>query len=64
VDTFHDGEVFFHRLDNVVREAEAPCLATHLLDDQELLLMSAEEPTTFAVAKKDASWRKAMLEEM
>jgi hypothetical protein len=53
VDAFHDGEeVRFHRMDNVVREAEASGLMTRLLDDQELLLMSAEESTTFAVAEK------------
>jgi hypothetical protein len=51
-------------MDNVVGEAEASGLATRLLDDQELLLMSAEELATFAVAEKDVSRRKAMLEEM
>jgi hypothetical protein len=65
MDAFHDGEeVCFCHLDNVVGEAEAPSLATRLLDDQELLLMSAEEPVMFAVAEKYTSWRKAMLEEM
>jgi hypothetical protein len=65
VDAFHnDEEVRFRRMDNVVGEAEASGLATRLFGDQELLLMSAEEPATFAVAEKDASWRKAMLEEM
>jgi hypothetical protein len=65
VDAFHNGEkVRFRRMDNVVGEAEASGLATRLLDDQELLLMSAEELATFAVAEKDVSRRKAMLEEM
>jgi hypothetical protein len=65
MDAFHDGEeVRFCRLDNVVGEAEVPSLVTHLLNDQELLLMSAEETVTFAVEEKDTSWRKAMLEEM
>jgi hypothetical protein len=65
VDAFHDcEEVRLRRMDNVVGEAEAPGLASRLLDDPELLLMSAEEPAMFAVAKKDASWRRAMLEEM
>jgi hypothetical protein len=65
VDAFHDDEeVRFHRMHNVVEEAEASGLVAHLLSDQELLLMSSEEPATFAVAEKDVSWRKAMLEEM
>ena len=65
VDAFHDGEeVRFRRMDNFVGDAEAPRLASRLLEDPELLLMSAEEPTTFAAAEKDPSWWKAMLEEM
>jgi hypothetical protein len=65
MDAFHDiEEVHFRHMDNVAGEAEAPGLATHLLDDQELLLMSAEEPAMFIVVEKDASWRKAMLDEM
>ena len=43
-------------MDNFVGDAEAPRLASRLLEDQELLLMSAEEPTTFAAAEKDPSW--------
>jgi hypothetical protein len=65
VDAFHDGEeVRFRQMDNVVGEAEAPGLASRLLDDPKLLLMSAEEPMTFAVAERDANWQRAMLEEM
>ena len=65
VDAFHDGEeVRFRRVDNIVGEGRAPGLASRLLDDPELLLVSAEEPPTFTVAERDANWRRAMLEEM
>jgi hypothetical protein len=65
MDAFHDDkEVHFRHVHNVIGEAEASSLATRLLDDQELLLMSAEEPAMFAVVEKDVSWRKVMLEEM
>ena len=65
VDAFHDSEeVRFRREDNIVDEGEAPRLASRLLDDPELLLVSAEEPPTFTVAERDASWHRTMLEEM
>jgi hypothetical protein len=66
VDAFHEGEeIRFQRVDNVVGNAPVPGLAARLLDDdQALLLMSAEEPATFAVAERDAEWRRAMIEEM
>ena len=65
VDAFHDGEeVRFRRVDNIVGEGRAPGLASRLLDDPELLLVSAEEPPTFTVAERDANWHRAMLEEM
>ena len=35
-----------------------------LLNDLELLLVSAEEPPMFVLAEHDANWRQAMLEEM
>lgn len=35
-----------------------------MLDDKELLLMSAEEPPTFVEAERYQNWRWAMLEEM
>ena len=57
VDAFHDGEeVRFHRLDNIVGNAGATGLASRLLDDPELLLVSAKEPPTFTVAERDANW--------
>jgi hypothetical protein len=65
VDTFHDGEeVHFRRVDNIVGNGGAPGLATRILDDPELLLISVEEPPMFAVAERDANWRRAMLQEM
>ena len=65
VDAFHEGEeVRFHKIDNVIEEAEVPGLAARGLGGDVLLLMSAEEPTTFVVAEHDAAWQKAMLEEM
>jgi len=50
-------------VDDVIGEAGLPVLAS-CLTDPELMLMCAEEPATFAVAERDAAWRKAMLEEM
>ena len=35
-----------------------------LLNDAELLLVSAEEPPTFALAERNGNWRRAMLDEM
>ena len=65
VDAFHDGEeVRFHRLDDIIGGTGSSGLASRLLNDQELLLISAEEPPTLALAKRDANWRRAMLEEM
>ena len=65
VDTFHEGEeVQFRRLDDIVGSTGPLGLAGLLLNDQELLLVSAEEPPTFALAEHDGNWRWAMLEEM
>ena len=66
VDAYHDGEeVRFRRIEGIIGEAEVPGVAARLLDDDpELLLMSAEEPTSFAVAERDPNWRRAMLEEL
>ena len=59
MDAFHDGEeVCFHRLDNIIGNVGATGLASRLLDDLELLLVSAEDPSTFAVAERDANWRR------
>jgi hypothetical protein len=66
VDAFHEGEeIRFRRMDHVVGDAEVPGLAARMLNaDHRLMLMSAEEPATFAIAEREAAWRKAMLEEM
>ena len=65
VDAFHEGEeARFRRLDDIVDGTGPSGLAGRLLNDQELLLISAEEPPTFALAERDRNWRRAMLEEM
>ena len=65
MDAFHEGEeVRFLKLDNIVDGTGPSGLAGLLLDDQELLLISAEELPTFTLAKRDGNWRRAMLEEM
>jgi hypothetical protein len=51
VDAFHDGEeVWFRRVDNIIGDAGAPGLASRLLDDPELHLVSTKEPATFTLA--------------
>ncbi|XP_066361033.1 uncharacterized protein [Miscanthus floridulus] len=65
VDAFHDGEeVRFRRLEDIVSGTGPLDLAGRLLNDPELLLVSAEEPPMFALAECDGNWRRAMLEEM
>ena len=60
VDAFHDGEeVWFHRLDDIIGSTGPSGLAGRLLNDPELLLVSAEETPTFALAERDAHWRRA-----
>ena len=62
MDSYHEGEELrFRRLDDIIGGTG---LAGRLLNDAELLLVSAEEPPTFALAKRDGNWRRAMLEEM
>ena len=56
VDAFHDGEeVQFHRLDDIVGGTGSSSLAGRLLNDPELLLVSAELPLTFALVERDAN---------
>ena len=56
VDVFHEGEeVWFHRLDDIVGSTGPLGLAGRLLNDAELLLVSAEEPPTFALAERDGN---------
>ena len=65
VDAFHNGEeVRFRRLDDIVGDIGPSSLAGRLLNDQELLVVSAEEPSMFALGEHDANWRRVMLEEM
>ena len=65
MDAFHKGEeVRFRRLDDLVGGTGPSGLVGRLLNDPELLLVSAEEPPTFALAERDENWRRAMLEEM
>ena len=65
VDAYHEGEELrFRSLDDIVGGTGPLGLAGRLLKDQELLLVSAEEPPTFALAERDENWRRAMLEEM
>lgn len=53
----------FRRIDNVLGDAEVPGLAHRELAD-ELNVVSAEEPASFAEAEREACWRTAMLEEL
>jgi len=61
VDAFHEGEeVRFHRLNDIVDDIGPSGLAGRLLNDQELLLVSAEEPPMFTLAERDGNWRRVM----
>lgn len=51
-------------MDNLVGNSVAPGLASRVLDDPELMLMSAEELPTFADTEHDHNWQRAMIEEM
>ena len=63
MDAFHDEEeVWFCRLDDIISGTGSSGLAGRLLNDPELLLVSAEEPPMFMLAERDANWRRAMLE--
>ena len=56
VDAFHEGEeVRFRRLDDIVGGTGPSGLAGRLLNDAELLLVSAEEPPMFALAERDGN---------
>ena len=54
----------FCRLDDIINGIGSSGLTSRLLNDPELLLISAEERPTFALAERDANWRRAMLEEI
>ena len=56
MDAFHDGEeVRFRRLDNIVDGTGSSDLAAQLLNDPELLLVSAEELPMFVLTESDAN---------
>ena len=56
MDAYHEGkEVRFHRLDDIIGGTGPSGLASRLLNDAELLLVSAEEPPTFALAERDGN---------
>ena len=57
VDAFHDSEeVRFHMLDDIIGGIGPSGLVGRLLNDPELLFVSAEEPPTFALGERDANW--------
>ena len=57
MDAFHEGEeVRFRRLDDIIGGTSPSGLAGRLLNNLELLLVSAEEPPTFALAERDGNW--------
>ena len=61
MDAYHEGEeVRFRRLDDIVGGTGPLGLARRLLNETELLLVSAEEPPTFALAEHDANWRRTI----
>ena len=65
MDAFHEGEeVRFRWLDDIIGDIGPSGLTGRLLNDIELLLISAEEPPTFTLVGHDGNWRRAMLEEM
>ena len=65
MDAFHEGEeVRFRRLDDIIGGTGPSGLTGQLLNDAELLLVSAEEPPMFMLAEQDGNWRLVMLEEM
>ena len=65
VEAYHEGEeVRFRRLDDIVGGTGLSGPAGRLLNDKELLFVSAKEPPMFALAECNENWRWAMLEEM
>lgn len=57
VDAYHEGEeVRISRLDDIIGGTGSLGLAGRLLNDTELLLVSAEEPPAFALDERDGNW--------
>lgn len=65
LDAEHDDDapLRFRTIDNILGPVPVPGLAHRDLDE-DLLLVSADEPATFEQAQVHECWRKAMLEEM
>ena len=54
MDAYHEGEELrFRRLNDIIGGIGPSGLAGRLLNDAQLLLISAEEPPTFALAEQD-----------
>lgn len=53
----------FRTMDNVLGSAMLPGLAKREVQE-ELMMVSGEEPATFAQAERDEDWRRAMLDEI
>lgn len=65
VNAHHQGEeVQFCTMEDLVGNATILGTASRVLDNEELLLMSIEEPPTFAEAECDQQWRWAILKEI
>lgn len=65
LDAAYAGEQLrFRPVRNLIDGAPIPGLAARNLGDQRLLMVSAEEPSSFSMAEQDPNWRKAMIEEM
>lgn len=58
-----DAPLRFRVIDTVLGPASPPGLAPRVLDE-ELMLTTADEPTSFAEAEQEECWRQAMKEEM
>jgi hypothetical protein len=57
-DTYHQGkEVCFDAVNNIMGNTSPVSQASRVLDDDELLMMGAKEPPTFADAERDQQWR-------
>ncbi|BAF28754.2 Os11g0656500 [Oryza sativa Japonica Group] len=58
-----DAPLRFRTMDNVLGPAMLPGLANREVQE-ELMMVSGEEPATFAQAERDEDWRRAMLDEI
>ncbi|KAF8646560.1 hypothetical protein HU200_065782 [Digitaria exilis] len=67
LDSGNDVMPRFRTIDNLVNYATPPGPAQRNFNEElldEVLLQIAEEPTNFAEAERDQSWRRVMIEEM